>query len=85
MRVRAGNRDCPLDPAARLDLLCRSEDSCNGPRVRDRVRNHEVRLQVYERCQEPRALDTGLLHKVLGGLATRDTRDVRKPCRRPLG
>ena len=42
------------------------------PRVRDRVRNHEVRLQVYERCQEPRALDTGLLHKVLGGLATRE-------------
>jgi transposase-like protein len=42
------------------------------PRVRDRLRGQEVPLQTYERLQQPRALDTGLLHKVLGGLATRE-------------
>ena len=42
------------------------------PRVRDRLRNQEVPLQMYERLQQPRALDTGLLHKVLGGLSTRE-------------
>ena len=42
------------------------------PRVRDRLRDQEVPLQTYERLQQPRALDTGLLHKVLGGLATRE-------------
>ena len=42
------------------------------PRVRNRLRNQEVPLQTYERLQEPRALDTGLLHKVLGGLSTRE-------------
>jgi putative transposase len=42
------------------------------PRVRDRVRNQEVPLPTYERLQAPRALDTGLLHKVLGGLSTRE-------------
>jgi putative transposase len=42
------------------------------PRVRDRLRNQEVPLPTYERLQEPRALDTGLLHKVLGGLSTRE-------------
>ena len=42
------------------------------PRVRDRLRNQEVPLPTYERLQVPRALDTGLLHKVLGGLATRE-------------
>lgn len=42
------------------------------PRVRDRHQNEEVRLTTYERCQQPRALDTGLLQKVLGGLATRE-------------
>ena len=31
-----------------------------------------VLLQTYERLQQPRALDTGLLHKGLGGLATRE-------------
>jgi putative transposase len=41
------------------------------PRVRDRLRNQEVLLPTYERLQEPRALDTGL-HKVLGGLSTRE-------------
>lgn len=42
------------------------------PRVRDRLRNREVPLQTYDRFQQPRALDTGLLHKVLGGLSTRE-------------
>ena len=42
------------------------------PRVRDRLRNVEVPLPLYERLQEPRACDTGLLQKVLGGLSTRD-------------
>ncbi|MGH9790666.1 MAG: transposase, partial [Candidatus Acidiferrales bacterium] len=42
------------------------------PRVRDRFRNHEVPLPVYARLQQPRAVDTGLLHKVLGGLSTRE-------------
>jgi hypothetical protein len=40
------------------------------PRVRDRLRNQEVPLPTYQRLQQPRALDTGLLHKVLGGLST---------------
>ena len=42
------------------------------PRVRDRLRNQEVPLPTYERLQQPRALDAGLLHKVLGGLSTRE-------------
>ena len=42
------------------------------PRVRDRLRNLEVPLPLYERLQAPRACDTGLLHKVLGGLSTRE-------------
>jgi putative transposase len=42
------------------------------PRVRDQHRNVEVPLPTYERLQQPRAADTGLLHKVLGGLSTRE-------------
>jgi putative transposase len=42
------------------------------PRVRDQQRNLEVPLPTYERLQQPRAGDTGLLHKVLGGLSTRE-------------
>ena len=42
------------------------------PRVRDRLRDQEVPLQGYERLQQPRAVDMGLLHKVLGGLSTRE-------------
>jgi len=42
------------------------------PRVRDRLRDQEVPLQSYERLQRPRAVDMGLLHKVLGGLSTRE-------------
>ena len=53
------------------------------PRVRDRLRNQEVPLPTYERLQEPRALDTGLLHKVLGGLSTREYAGVPKPSQKP--
>jgi len=42
------------------------------PRVRDRQRGCEVPLPTYMRLQEPRALDAGLLHRVLGGLSTRE-------------
>jgi transposase-like protein len=42
------------------------------PRVCNRLRNEEVPLQTYARLQQPRALDTELLHKVLGGLSTRE-------------
>jgi transposase-like protein len=42
------------------------------PRVRDQVRNQEVPLRTYAQLQQPRALDAGLLHKVLGGLSTRE-------------
>ena len=42
------------------------------PRVRDRLRNQEVPLQTYTQLQQPRAVDAGLLHKVLGGLSTRE-------------
>ena len=42
------------------------------PRVCDRLRNQEVPLPTYERLQAPRTLDAGLLHKVLGGLSTRE-------------
>jgi len=42
------------------------------PRVRDRLRDQEVPLEGYARLQQPRAVDTGLLHKVLGGLSTRE-------------
>ena len=42
------------------------------PRVRDRLQNQEVPLPTYERLQAPRTLDAGLLHKVLGGLSTRE-------------
>src|SRR6202165_2989451 len=42
------------------------------PRVRDQQRHVEVPLPTYERLQQPRRGDTGLLHKVLGGLSTRE-------------
>ena len=42
------------------------------PRVRDQQRHVEVPLPTYERLQQPRSGDTGLLHKVLGGLSTRE-------------
>ena len=42
------------------------------PRVRDQRQHREVPLETYQRFQAPRAMDTGLLQKVLGGLATRE-------------
>ena len=42
------------------------------PRVRNRLANREVPLPTYAQLQRPRAFDTGLLHKVLGGLSTRE-------------
>ena len=42
------------------------------PRVRDRQQNREVSLTTYQQFQTPRQLDTGLLQRVLGGLATRE-------------
>jgi putative transposase len=42
------------------------------PRVRDRQQNREVPLATYQQFQTPRHLDTGLLQRVLGGLATRE-------------
>ena len=53
------------------------------PRVRDRLRNQEVPLPTYERLQEPRALDTGLLHRVLGGCPPASMPGVSKPSRKP--
>jgi transposase-like protein len=40
--------------------------------VRDRHQNREVPLTTYQQFQAPRQLDTGLLQRVLGGLATRE-------------
>ena len=42
------------------------------PRVRDRRRQVEVPLASYAALQQPRALDEGLLRRVLGGLACGD-------------
>src|ERR1700692_4946597 len=55
------------------------------PRVRDRLRNQEVPLPTYERLQAPRALDTGLLHKVLGGLSTREYARCAEAVREAIG
>ncbi len=41
------------------------------PRVRDRLRKHEVPLTTYARLGTPRAADTGLFRKVLHGLSCR--------------
>ncbi len=42
------------------------------PRVRDVERNQEVSLASYQALQQPRALDEGLLLRVLRGLSSRD-------------
>lgn len=55
------------------------------PRVRDRRRNQEVPLPTYARFQAPRALDTGLLHKVLGGLSTREYARCAEAVREAFG
>jgi hypothetical protein len=40
-------------------------------RVRDQLRDVEVPLETYQRFQQPRALDRGLLRRVLLGLSCR--------------
>lgn len=42
------------------------------PRVRNRRTGQEVRLETYARLQQPRGLDQGLVHRLLGGLSTRE-------------
>jgi transposase-like protein len=44
----------------------------NVPRVRDRGAQCEVPLATYAALQAPRAQDTGLFRRVLGGLSCRD-------------
>lgn len=46
------------------------------PRVRDVVRKQEVRLEPYERLQEPRGADGQLLQRILRGLGCRNYRDT---------
>lgn len=41
------------------------------PRVRDQVKGKEVRLRSYERLQEPRDGDEGVLRRILRGLSCR--------------
>jgi putative transposase len=41
------------------------------PRVRDRREEREVRLKSYERLQEPRGADEGVLRRILHGLSCR--------------
>ena len=41
------------------------------PRVRDRGKGKEVRLRSYERLQEPRSGDEGVLRRILHGLSCR--------------
>ena len=42
------------------------------PRVRDRWGEKEVRLKSYERLQEPRGADEGVLRRILHGLSCRE-------------
>jgi len=42
------------------------------PRVRDRLAGHEVPLATYAQLQQPRAQDTGLFRRVLGGISCRE-------------
>jgi transposase-like protein len=44
------------------------------PRVRDRRRNLEVPLCTYQRLQEPRRADGGVLRRILAGLSCREYR-----------
>lgn len=41
------------------------------PRVRDQVKGKEIRLRSYERLQEPRDGDEGVLRRILRGLSCR--------------
>lgn len=42
------------------------------PRVRDQRHNREVPLRTYQRLQEPRRADDGVLRRILAGLSCRD-------------
>ena len=42
------------------------------PRVRNRLEHREVPLPTYQALQAPRALDEGVLHRILGGLSMRE-------------
>jgi putative transposase len=44
------------------------------PRVRDQAVNAEVPLQTYAQLQQPRALDEGVLRRILAGLSCREYR-----------
>ena len=55
------------------------------PRVRDRLRNVEVPLPLYERLQEPRPVIRGCCRKCSAVSRRANTSGARKPCRRPLG
>jgi len=46
------------------------------PRVRDRHRDQEVRLELYDRLQEPRGGDVHLMGRVLRGLGCRHYRET---------
>jgi len=45
------------------------------PRVRDKHHGCEVRLKSYERLQQPRNMDEGLLKRIVNGLSCRNYRD----------
>ena len=71
MRETASVRhQAPRNVASSLDSA--RELGIRDVQVRDRLRNQEVPLQTYTQLQQPRAVDAGLLHKVLGGLSTRE-------------
>ena len=55
------------------------------PRVRDRLRNVEVPLPLYERLQEPRPVIRGCCRKCSAVSRRANTSGARKPYRRPLG
>ena len=42
------------------------------PRVRDRRQNQEVPLATYQRLQQPRGADEGVLRRILAGLSCRE-------------
>jgi len=42
------------------------------PRVRNRIDNREVALRTYQRLQEPRRADEGVMQRILAGLSCRE-------------
>lgn len=53
--------------------------------VRDQLRDVEVPLETYQRFQQPRALDKGLLRRVLLGLSCRRYAECADAVPRPSG